>query len=76
MVTMSEEITELQKKILSVIIADSRRPGAITSILKRKMECNQNDVMQALLDLEKRKLVERSSSKAWSATGDAEDYID
>jgi len=77
MVTMSEEITALQKKILGLILADARRPSAITSILKRRnVECNQNDVMQALLDLEKRNLVERHSAKAWTAKERAEDYLD
>ncbi|MGD9396562.1 MAG: hypothetical protein PVJ05_09065 [Candidatus Thorarchaeota archaeon] len=77
MVTMSEEITELQKKILGLILADARRPNAIASILKRRsVECNQNDVVQALLDLEKRNLVERLSAKAWTAKGNAEDYVD
>lgn len=77
MVTMSEEITELQKKILGLILVDSRRPNAIASILRRRsVVCNQNDVVQALRDLEKRNLVERLSSKAWTAKGSAEDYVD
>ena len=76
MVTMSEDITELQQKILGVILADARRPGAITSIVSKKVKCNQNDVVQALLDLEKRGLVEKLSSKAWTAKGKAEDYVE
>ena len=77
MVTMSEEITKLQRKILGIILADAHRPSAIASILKRKhVECNQNDVVQALLDLEKRDLVENLSAKAWTAKGGAEDYVD
>ena len=74
---MSEEITELQKKILGLILADSRRPNAIASILhRRNVDCNQNDIVQALLDLEKRNLVEKLSTKAWTAKGAAEEYID
>ncbi|MFW9794902.1 MAG: hypothetical protein ACFFEE_11395 [Candidatus Thorarchaeota archaeon] len=58
-------------------MADAHRPKAITSMLKRRnFECNQNDVVQALLDLENRNLVERESGKAWSARNGAEDYID
>ncbi|MFW9810599.1 MAG: hypothetical protein ACFFE6_14570 [Candidatus Thorarchaeota archaeon] len=73
---MSEDLTELQRKILELILADAHRPNAITSVLKRRnIECNQNDVVQALLDLEKRNLAERISAKAWSATGRAEDYV-
>ncbi|MFW9787234.1 MAG: hypothetical protein ACFFE2_02800 [Candidatus Thorarchaeota archaeon] len=77
MVIMSEEITELQRKILGIILADARRPNAIASILRRRnVDCNQNDVVQALIDLEKRNLVERLSAKAWTAKGAAEDYVD
>lgn len=74
---MSEDLTELQRKILELILADAHRPNAITSVLKRRhVECNQNDVVQALLDLENRNLVERISGKAWSATGKAEDLVE
>ena len=77
MVTMSEEITELQRKILGLILANAHRPNAIASMLKRKnFACNQNDVVQALLDLEKRNLVEKLSTKAWTAKGGAEDYVE
>ncbi len=77
MVTMSEEITELQRKILGLIVANAHRPNAIASMLKRKnFACNQNDVVQALLDLEKRNLVEKLSTKAWTAKGGADDYVD
>jgi hypothetical protein len=77
MVTMSEEITELQRKILGLVLADAHRPSAIASILrKRNVTCDQNDIVQALLDLEKRNLVERLTSKAWTAKGKAEDYVD
>ncbi|MGY5863907.1 MAG: hypothetical protein RTV41_04850 [Candidatus Thorarchaeota archaeon] len=73
---MSEDLTELQRKILEMIISNANRPSAITSTLKRRnFECNQNEVVQALLDLENRKLVERVSEKAWSATGKAEGAI-
>jgi len=74
---MSEDLTELQRKILELIISDAHRPNAITSVLRRRyVECNQNEIVQALLDLEKRKLVERISGKAWSATGSAEDFVE
>ncbi|MHA2396100.1 MAG: hypothetical protein ACXAC0_05300 [Candidatus Thorarchaeota archaeon] len=74
---MSEEITELQRKILGLILSDAHRPGAIVSILrKRNVSCNQNDVVQALLDLEKRNLVEKLSAKAWTAKGRAEEHAD
>jgi hypothetical protein len=77
LVTMSEEITELQRKILGLILSDARRPNAIASILrKQNVECNQNDVVQALLDLEKRNLAEKLSAKAWTAKGKAEEYVD
>ncbi|KXH71157.1 MAG: hypothetical protein AM326_11975 [Candidatus Thorarchaeota archaeon SMTZ-45] len=77
MVIMSEEITELQKNILRLILADNRRPNAIASILRRRnFACNQNDIVQALLDLEKRNLVEKLTTKAWTAKENAEDYID
>jgi len=74
---MSEDLTELQRKILELILADAHRPNAITSVLKRRhVECNQNDVVQALLDLENRNLVERISGKAWSATDKAENFVE
>ncbi len=74
---MSENLTELQRKVLELIISDAHRPNAITSVLRRRhVECNQNEVVQALLDLEKRNLVERISEKAWSAKGLAEDFVD
>ncbi len=74
---MSEDITALQFKILELIITDTRRPNAMTKVLRRRnIECNQNDVVQALLDLEKRDLVERISEKAWSATGKAESLFE
>ena len=76
-VTMSEEITQLQRKILELILSDNRRPGSIASVLrKRNIVCNQNDVLQALLDLEKRNLVEKPSAKAWTAKEKARDYLD
>ncbi|MFW9768658.1 MAG: hypothetical protein ACFFF9_15000 [Candidatus Thorarchaeota archaeon] len=74
---MSEDLTGLQRKILELILSNTSRPSAITSILRRKnAEINQNDVVQALLDLESRKLVERVSGKAWSATSRAESSLD
>jgi hypothetical protein len=74
---MSEEITELQRKILALILEDNRRAAAITRTLQmRHIECNQNEVIMALNDLEKRDLVERATEKAWAAKSGAEDYID
>jgi hypothetical protein len=74
---MSEDLTELQRNILKLILADAHRPNAITSVLRRRrVECNQNDVVQALLDLEKRNLVERISGKAWGAKDSAEDLVE
>jgi hypothetical protein len=74
---MSEDLTELQRNILKLILTDAHRPNAITSVLRRrKVECDQNSVVQALLDLEKRKLVERISGKAWGATDSAEDLVE
>jgi hypothetical protein len=76
-VTMSEEITQLQRKILELIISDNRRPSSIASILKkRNVVCNQNDILEALLDLEKRNLVEKPSTKAWTAKEKARNYLD
>jgi hypothetical protein len=77
LVTMSEDLTELQRRILELILSNANRPSAITSVLRRRhVECNQNEVVQALLDLEKRNLVERVSEKAWSATGRAEGVVE
>ncbi|TET08978.1 MAG: hypothetical protein E3J86_09485 [Candidatus Thorarchaeota archaeon] len=74
---MSENLTELQRKVLELILSDAHRPNAITSVLRRRnFECDQNEVVQALLDLEKRNLVERISEKAWSAKGSAEDFVE
>lgn len=74
---MSEELTEIQLEILSLILTETRRPSAIASILRRRYStCNQNLVVQSLIDLEKRGLVERTTSKAWIAKGKAVDYVD
>jgi hypothetical protein len=74
---MSEEITELQREILVLILEDNRRAGAITRTLQqRHVECNQNEVVMALNDLEKRDLVERGTEKAWAAKSKAQDYLD
>jgi DNA-binding MarR family transcriptional regulator len=74
---MSEEITELQREILALILDDNRRAGAITRTLQqRHVECNQNEVVMALNDLEKRDLVERATEKAWAAKTKAQDYLD
>ena len=74
---MSEELTELQRNILELIISENRRPSAIAKTLRRyDVQVNQNGVMLALVDLEKRGLVERSTTKAWIAKGKATDYIE
>ena len=76
MVTMSEDLTDLQRTILEFILSNSSRPSAITSVVRRKNpEVNQNDIVQALLDLESRRLAERVSGKAWSATSRAEGVL-
>jgi DNA-binding MarR family transcriptional regulator len=74
---MSEEITELQREILALILEDNHRAAAITRTLQRRhIECNQNEVVMALNDLEKRDLVERATEKAWAAKSKAQDYIE
>ena len=73
---MSKEVTDLERNILSVILRDSHRASAITKILLgRQVECNQNQVIQALNSLEKRNLAERFSAKTWIAKGKAEDLV-
>jgi hypothetical protein len=70
--SLSEEVTGLQKKIISLIVSVRSRPSSITMILRRThSDYNQNMIVQALIDLEKRGLVDRVSSKAWIAKGDA-----
>ncbi len=77
MLNMSEEITELQREILALILEDNHRAAAITRTLQRRhIECNQNEVIMALNDLETRDLVERATEKAWAAKSNAEDYVD
>lgn len=74
---MSEDLTDLQRKIIAMIVRDNRRPSSIALALKRRNgTVDQNRVMIALVDLEKRGLVERSTSKAWTAKGKATDYLD
>jgi hypothetical protein len=74
---MSEEITDLQRNILALILEDNHRAAAITRTLqKRHTECNQNEVILALNDLEKRDLVERATGKAWAAKPKAQDYVE
>ncbi|MFW9843894.1 MAG: hypothetical protein ACFFEV_04910 [Candidatus Thorarchaeota archaeon] len=74
---MSEDLTKLQRNILELILRENRRPSAIAKTLRRyDKQVDQNRVMTALLDLEKRGLAERSTSKAWLAKGRAADYID
>ena len=74
---MSEDITQLQKKILGLILRENRRPSAIAKTLRRyDRQVDQNKVVSALLDLEKRGLAERSTTKAWLAKGKASDYFD
>lgn len=74
---MSEEITSLQRDILTLILEDNRRASAITKTLQRRnIDCNQNEVVMALNDLEKRGLIERASEKAWAAKARAKDLIE
>ncbi|MCK4279666.1 MAG: hypothetical protein KAW94_03720 [Candidatus Thorarchaeota archaeon] len=76
LMTMSKEISDLDRQILALIRADSHRPSAITGILKgRHVECDNNSVVQSLNALEKEGLVERFTSKAWIATSKADDYL-
>ncbi len=73
---MSDEITEIDRVILEVVIHDSHRPSAITRIVqKRGIDCTQNQVVQSLNSLEERGLVERYTSKAWVGTSNAEAYV-
>ncbi len=65
---MSEDLTNIQRKILAMIVRENRRPSSIAFALRRRNgTVDQNRVMLALVDLEKRGLVERSTSKAWIA---------
>ncbi|MHA1654096.1 MAG: hypothetical protein ACTSVT_08880 [Candidatus Thorarchaeota archaeon] len=74
---MSEELTDLERSVLSVILKDSHRPAAITRILNnRRVECDQNAVVSTLNGLEKKGLVERFTTKAWIATSKAERYFE
>lgn len=74
---MSEDLTELQKNIIELIIRENRRPSAIAKTLRRyDAQVDQNSVMLALVDLEVRGLVERSTTKAWIAKGRAAEYLD
>ena len=76
-VLMSSDLSDLERSILRIILNDSHRPPAITRILKNQhVECNQNQVVQALNALEKMDLVERFTSKAWLAKDKAADYLD
>jgi len=73
---MSNEVTDLERSILSTIIRDSHRASAITKILLgRHVKCDQNQVVQALNSLEKKNLAERFTVKSWIAKGKAEDYV-
>ena len=74
---LSEHLTQLQKKILGLILRENRRPSAIAKTIRRyDSEVDQNKVVSALLDLEKRGLAERSTTKAWSAKGKASEYAE
>ncbi len=73
---MSDDISELERSILGIIIEDSHRPSAITRILvKRGISCDKNQVVQALNSLEEKKLVERYTTKTWLATSGSQDYV-
>ncbi len=74
---MSEEITDLEKRILALILNNSHRPAAIARILRgRHVKCDQNQVVQALNALEKRDLVERFTQKTWIAKAKAESLLE
>jgi hypothetical protein len=74
---MSEDVSDLQRRILAQIIEQTRRPSAIASLLRRRhVACDQNLVVQALVDLEARGLAERKTAKGWAARGDAESHIE
>ncbi len=74
---MSEDLTELERSILPIIINDSHRPGAITRILTgRGYSIDLNQVNQALNSLEAKDLVERFTTKTWLAKSKAQDYIE
>jgi DNA-binding PadR family transcriptional regulator len=73
---LSEDLTELQRNIIELIIRENRRPSAIAKTLRRyDGQVDQNRVMSALVDLEKRGLAERSTTKAWIARGRAAEYV-
>ena len=74
---MSKDLTDLQRKIIALLVRENRRPSSIASALRRRNgTVDQNRVMQALVDLEKSGLVERSTSKAWIAKSKATDYLE
>ncbi len=74
---MSEDLSDFQRKIIVLLVRENRRPSSIAFALRRRNgTVDQNRVMQALVDLEKNRLVERSTSKAWIATSKATDYLD
>ena len=74
---MSSDLSNLERRILRIILNDSHRPSAITRILKKQhIECDQNQVVQALNALLRMDLVERFTSKAWIAKDKATDYIE
>jgi predicted transcriptional regulator len=73
---MSEELTELEQIILTIIREDSHRASAITRILsKRRVDCDNNAVVQALNSLEGKDLVERYTTKTWIATSKGQSYV-
>ncbi len=66
---MSTDLTDIQQRVLTLVSKDSHRPSAITRVLvSHRFPCDQNQVTQALLELEKRGLVERFTAKTWVAT--------
>jgi DNA-binding MarR family transcriptional regulator len=74
---MSQEISNLERKILRFIFEDNHRASAIQKALSGQEErYTHNDIVAALNSLEENDLVERYSSKSWIATGDAEDYLE
>ena len=74
---MSDSLTDIERRILTIILSDSHRPSAITRILRSKNpEYDQNQVITVLNDLEKRDLVERFTSKTWIAKSKAADLLE
>jgi hypothetical protein len=74
--TMSGDLTELERKVLSFVLKDSHRPSAVAKALNaRHFACDQNQVVAALVNLEGKGLVERFTSKTWVATSKGQSEV-